>query len=481
MLKKITITILIFFFISLPIAIFMYTNPNSIITVTIEKYIPDNLKKIVVSNLFSYQNLKKDVNYLQKELAKNKSEINELKLKLNNFILENSNNQNILINKRITLLQNDLKLSKYELPFHSWDLNEKPVAYTDFYKDFIFVISGDGKITYLNKDNLKSGTIKLKVLNNNIKDIIKDELFYDIRNNANESSYQVSIKDILVHKEKLYISYTKEIKKNCYNTSIIVSNINFNKLIFKDFFSYDECIVTKKENLNNFYVLVSGGRMIIKDDNKMLFTIGDYRNSNIAQKDDSLVGKIISIDINSNKYEIFSKGHRNPQGLLYDKDENIILSTEHGPKGGDEINLINKGNNYGWPISSYGEPYSGVKTKEMTFYKSHEKYGNIEPIFTFSNFRNDGINLIGEKNIAIGISQLININKESKFSKFGNYAVTTMKDKSIYFFNFDSKFSKVTSAKKIKINERIRDIIYNSSSDSIIFILENSPAMGILE
>ena len=221
--------------------------------------------------------------------------------------------------------------------------------------------------------------------------------------------------------------------------------------------------------------------MIIKDDNKMLFTIGDYRNSNIAQKDNSFFGKIISIDINSNKHEIFSKGHRNPQGLLYDDDKNIILSTEHGPKGGDEINLINKGNNYGWPISSYGEPYSGIKTEEMTYFKSHKKYGYIEPIFTFSNFRNDGIELIGEKNIAIGISQLFKINKESKFSKFGNYAVTTMKDKSIYFFNFDSKFLKVTSAKKIKINERIRDVIFDYSSDSIIFILENSPAIGILE
>ena len=59
-------------------------------------------------------------------------------------------------------------------------------------------------------------------------------------------------------------------------------------------------------------------------------------------------------------------GHRNPQGLYFDREKNFILATEHGPQGGDEINLIevskinkDKIQNYGWPISSYGEHYGG--------------------------------------------------------------------------------------------------------------------------
>ena len=83
-------------------------------------------------------------------------------------------------------------------------------------------------------------------------------------------------------------------------------------------------------------------------------------------------------------------GHRNPQGLLLDKENNFLLETEHGPKGGDEINLINLNNedlpNYGWPISSAGEHYkdpNGDKYNKYPLYKSHSKYGFIEPLKSF--------------------------------------------------------------------------------------------------
>ena len=56
-------------------------------------------------------------------------------------------------------------------------------------------------------------------------------------------------------------------------------------------------------------------------------------------------------------------GHRNPQGLFFDIKNNILLETEHGPEGGDEINIIELNNaeipNFGWAISSYGEHYGG--------------------------------------------------------------------------------------------------------------------------
>ncbi|MBU2898172.1 PQQ-dependent sugar dehydrogenase [Vibrio hepatarius] len=57
--------------------------------------------------------------------------------------------------------------------------------------------------------------------------------------------------------------------------------------------------------------------------------------------------------------ELWSIGHRNPQGLFYDGESEILWSIEHGPRGGDEINLIKKGANYGWPITSHGKEYWG--------------------------------------------------------------------------------------------------------------------------
>ena len=63
---------------------------------------------------------------------------------------------------------------------------------------------------------------------------------------------------------------------------------------------------------------------------------------------------------NTTATTVFSYGHRNPQGMTYDPVNNRIWENEHGPMGGDEINLVEKGKNYGWPLVSYGKNYDGV-------------------------------------------------------------------------------------------------------------------------
>ena len=74
--------------------------------------------------------------------------------------------------------------------------------------------------------------------------------------------------------------------------------------------------------------------------------------------------------------EIWSYGHRNPQGVFYDKSQQRLWSNEHGPRGGDEINLISPGLNYGWPIISHGKEYWGpVQVGE-----GQEKEGMEQPI-----------------------------------------------------------------------------------------------------
>ena len=74
--------------------------------------------------------------------------------------------------------------------------------------------------------------------------------------------------------------------------------------------------------------------------------------------------------------EIWSYGHRNPQGIVYDSANNRLWSNEHGPRGGDEINLIRPGKNYGWPVVSHGKEYWGpVRVGEST-----TKVGMVDPI-----------------------------------------------------------------------------------------------------
>jgi aldose sugar dehydrogenase len=72
---------------------------------------------------------------------------------------------------------------------------------------------------------------------------------------------------------------------------------------------------------------------------------------------------------------IWTYGNRNPQGMIYDKANDRIWAVEHGPKGGDELNLIEKGKNYGWPVISYGINYDGTVLTEFT-----EKEGMEQPV-----------------------------------------------------------------------------------------------------
>lgn len=106
----------------------------------------------------------------------------------------------------------------------------------------------------------------------------------------------------------------------------------------------------------------SGGRLSFYKDNKLLLTVGDHlfngydRKPLLAQDNSSSYGKILLVDPARHTARIFTKGHRNPQGLLVDSLGNI-WATEHGPRGGDELNLLVHGKNYGWPIVTYGTDY----------------------------------------------------------------------------------------------------------------------------
>jgi glucose/arabinose dehydrogenase len=101
----------------------------------------------------------------------------------------------------------------------------------------------------------------------------------------------------------------------------------------------------------------NGGRIKIGPDKKLYITTGDAGNAALAQNPNSLAGKILRIELDGsiprdNPFSdspVYSLGHRNPQGLTWGPDQ-ILYSSEHGPQGYDEINIISSGANYGWPL-----------------------------------------------------------------------------------------------------------------------------------
>ncbi|MCK7545517.1 PQQ-dependent sugar dehydrogenase [Marinobacter bryozoorum] len=130
-----------------------------------------------------------------------------------------------------------------------------------------------------------------------------------------------------------------------------------------------------------------GGRMAWLEDGTLLLTLGDgfdYREQ--AQRLDSHIGTIVRLNADGSAPEdnpfvdnpealpeIFSYGHRNVQGLVVDKSSGQVFAHEHGPRGGDEINRIEGGKNYGWPVATHGLDYTWARVTPFTEYPGTEQ------------------------------------------------------------------------------------------------------------
>jgi len=159
----------------------------------------------------------------------------------------------------------------------------------------------------------------------------------------------------------LYFTYVKKVGN--YATTVL-SKVN---LINDELKNWKEILVSNAftDTTRHF-----GSRITFDEKGHLFFSIGDRGKRSNSQNLANHSGTIIRLNLDGtipednpfiNKKdalpEIYTYGHRNPQGIFYDKVTKQLLSIEHGPRGGDEINLIKKGLNYGWPIISYGKEY----------------------------------------------------------------------------------------------------------------------------
>ena len=331
-------------------------------------------------------------------------------------------------------------------------------GFIDFDNDNLLVLSSRGVLGYT--DSLEK-ELSFKQITNNIDQYINIDQFLKNRS--------FSLKDLLIFGKKIYVSYSEEIEDDCWNTSIIMGNMNYDNIDFKKLFSANECVHSFKNKDRAFHPHVAGGRIVAIDDDHVALTIGPYRSRFLAQDKKSVNGKLIKININTSNYKIISMGHRNPQGLYYDKENNFLLETEHGPQGGDEINLIEINNidkdkipNYGWALASAGEHYGGKilrnKKKYIKYplYKSHSKHGFIEPLKSFVP--------------SIGISEITKVDNNK-------YVVSSLKDKSLYFFELKDK--QIDVLERVEVFERVRDLIFKDNK--LYLFLEDTPSIGIID
>ena len=346
-----------------------------------------------------------------------------------------------------------------------------PRSYMASSNNNLFLMTGNGTLMFLEFDKIKKKNIKFKKIKTNLS-----ELLFPYQEKARLDKETMIVKNIMTKDNKLYVSYIKKIDNNCYKNSIVSGSINKKKIIFSEFFILPKC--------RPYFSNGSGGNLSNYKNNEILMTIGDwemyehiyYRKNpeeflDVAQTIDNPLGKIIAINVDKKDYRILSMGHRNPQGLYYDKKDDLIFSAEHGPTGGDEVNLIQNSNNnilknFGWPRSSYGEHYQKKdKTpgKVAPLNKSHSDYDFIEPLHFWTP--------------SIGVSDVVRYKNNLFVGGMGGNIKEG--DLSIHKLRL-SNDNKVIKHTVFPVNDRVRDIFILKELNQIVFYLETTGTLAFL-
>ena len=370
---------------------------------------------LLVVSLWTFENPDK-IEFIKNIYKKNKSPIVKIEEKPENQIAANSF---IVITQKIMSLSEKTAFISYE--------DNKNV----FNPNFLNIYTQNGFL----------------ISNKNVKKINLPNTFTMQRNGG--------VKTIIQNDEKKFALISNN-KSKCFYASIV--NLADSKEIFNS-----DCLPDskKKTDFNGLgasnihlgdYIYLSIGTPT--QNSKLIY--------NLAQNDNSIFGKIIKIKkknfIESPfKFEIFSKGHRNPQGLT--RINNKIFSVEHGPKGGDELNLINQTNNYGWPVVSYGTRYM-YDDNGKSYNISHENKNFIEPLFAL-------VPSVGISSINVCPSVLKKYYNKKCLMALSLYGNNLMPGKSILIFLLNNDSNKIHSIEKIYLGDemKLRHFVTNSKNE----------------
>ncbi len=210
-----------------------------------------------------------------------------------------------------------------------------------------------------------------------------------------------------------------------------------------------------------------GAKIAFLEDGTILLASGDgFDHREKAQTLDNHFGKIIRInkdgtiptnnpfvDVEGALPDIYSYGHRNMQGLIVTKSGQIF-EHEHGPRGGDEMNLIEPSLNYGWPAITYGIDYSGAVISPFT-----EKEGMEQPLFHWTP--------------SIAPSDMI-FYEGNRYPKLTNsFLVTALVSKDVKKVTFSESGKELQESLFSELNSRLRNI--QASPDGLIYLMTDGP------
>jgi glucose/arabinose dehydrogenase len=248
-----------------------------------------------------------------------------------------------------------------------------------------------------------------------------------------------AVTDIAVLREtskrvRLLVSYPRLTDKKC--IEVVVDEVSYNRITSKvskggRWFQSKPCVPVSA-------VQHAAGRMEVIDSSSVFLTIGDLGYRKIDERNST--GDLGSVfKVTKNKVEKISFGHRNQQGIVL-FNGTTLLASEHGPRGGDEINLIEKGVDYGWPSVTYGEPYTQGDYVIPGQTGTHKGYREPIKVWTPS----------------VAPTELIQI-PDSGYGKYsGGLAMGTLRELALFFMTFSD--GRISNTEKVRVGVRIRDL-----------------------
>jgi cytochrome c2 len=235
-------------------------------------------------------------------------------------------------------------------------------------------------------------------------------------------------------------------------------------------FESSPCIPLKGPNRrfgkNPFKGEEVGGKLLLMEGGKLLLTLGDQGFSGIdsiqafAQDPSADYGKTLVIDLNTREHRVFTLGHRNPQGVYKAADGRVWL-TEHGPQGGDELNLLRENVNFGWPDVTYGTDYGVTAWPRSKTPGRHDNFQQPAHAWLPS----------------IGVSDVIEIDSELFPIWKGNLLIGSLSTRSLYRVVVDGDHAVLQEP--IALNRRVRDIL--QMPDGRILVWSDDASVTTLE
>jgi glucose/arabinose dehydrogenase len=256
---------------------------------------------------------------------------------------------------------------------------------------------------------------------------------------VNDSRFAINDIAVLSQDSKsanLLVSYPRlGLQRDC--VEIVVENVNYDRINqkikrVKNWLVTKPCVPISA-------VQHTSGRFAVIDSKSAYVTIGDLGYTQISnRKKRGDLGSIFKVS--STSVSKFSQGHRNAQGvLLYNGKD--LLAAEHGPRGGDELNLIKQGGDYGWPFVTYGQPYgSGDYVRPS---KTGTHAGFVEPLKYWVP--------------SIAPTELVQLPKSGWGDWSNQLVLGTLREQVLVFMAVDERFT-VTNTVNVDISERIRDL-----------------------